>query len=463
MVAINLITSRLKPSLSTCNGIDLFLLKTAKPLLQALMPKMSSTVSAGRKRKLTSATASLAKKAMNVVPAYRDSKNEERYGIVQREFYPPEMTNERCLLYANGTLPRPIEVLETAMRESEAQRERIPVKDAVVHWYKWDLRTRDNKALHLASEKAKSKGVPLICLYVVSPQDYQAHMTSPARVDFALRTLEVLKEELAALDIPLYMETVEKRKRAPDRIIELCESWGASHLYANIEYEVDELRREALMTRKCLEKGIAFNAFHDTCVVAPGELSSQQGKQYAVYSPWFRAWIAHLHSHPEILDLYDVPGKNPTGTREKYQKLFEAEIPVAPENKRLTDDEKRRFRSMWPAGEFEGQERLAKFLGAKVTKYKDARNFPASNSTAMLSVHFSAGTLSARTAVHNARAANSTNKLDGGNAGIVGWISEIAWRDFYKHVLAHWPYIWYVVSHASACQRGTPLLTFISA
>ncbi len=394
------------------------------------------------KRKATSMFTSIAKKAKNVVPAYKDCKDEEQYGIVQREFYPPEMTNERCLMYSNGALPRPIEVLDKVMRETEQERERIPVKGAVVHWFKWDLRVKDNKALHFASEKAKSKGVPLICLFIVSPQDYQAHLTSPVRVDFALRTLEVLKEDLAKLDIPLYVETIEIRKRAVERIIELCEKWGASHIFANIEYEVDELRQEAVLTRKCLEKGIAFTVLHDTCVVAPGELASQQGKQYAVYSPWFKAWIAHLHRHPEHLDLYDVPGKNPAEARIKFQDEFNSDIPEAPENKKLTDEEKIRFRNMWPPGEHEGQERLAKFLSEKVAKYKDARNFPASNSTAMLSVHFSAGTLSARNAVHCARAVNSTKNLDGGIPGIIGWISEIAWRDFYKHVLANWPYIW---------------------
>lgn len=404
--------------------------------------KMPLKVATSRKRKATPPPAPATKKVKNAVPAYKDSTEAEKYGIVQREFYPPEMTNERCLLYNNDTLPRPIKVLELALKETEQARARIQVKDAVVHWFKWDLRTEDNKALHYASEKAKSKGVPLICLHVISPQDFQAHFTSSVRVDFALRSLEVLKEDLAKLDIPLYVETVQKRKTIPDRILQLCEQWGASHLFANIEYEVDELRREALMTTKCLEKGIAFTALHDTCVVAPGELASQQGRQYAVYSPWFRTWIAHIHSHPEHLDLYDAPSRNPDGARAKFTEAFEAKIPVAPENKKLTEEEKQRFRSMWPPGEHEGQERLAKFLSQKVGKYKDARNFPASNSTAMLSVHFAAGTLSARTAIHCARDANSTKKLDGGNPGIVGWISEVAWRDFYKHVLAHWPYVW---------------------
>jgi len=39
-----------------------------------------------------------------------------------------------------------------------------------------------------------------------------------------------------------------------------------------------------------------------------------------------------------------------------------------------------------------------------------------------------------------ARDVNSTKKLDGGIEGIRGWISEVAWRDFYRHVLVHWPY-----------------------
>ena len=65
-----------------------------------------------------------------------------------------------------------------------------------MHWFKWDLRTGDNKALHLASQKAQEKRVPLIGLYIVSPQDFEAHLTAPVRVDFALRTLEVLKADL---------------------------------------------------------------------------------------------------------------------------------------------------------------------------------------------------------------------------------------------------------------------------
>ena len=394
----------------------------------------------GTKRKLNGSTESPSKKAKMDVPANKNLPQEE-YGIVDRQFYPPEMTNERCKQYNTNKIERPIQALAKAQKETQSKRDKTQVKDAVVHWFKCDLRISDNKALRLASEKAKSRNVPLICIHIISPQDYKAHLTSAVRVDFVLRTLEVLKADLALLKIPLHVETVEKRKAIPNRIFELCKKWGANHLYTNIEYEVDELRREALMTRTGIENGVAVYAEPDTCVVAPGELSSGTGNQYSVYSPWYRAWIAYLHTHPHQLDLFDSPDENPEDARSKFKDLFECKVPEAPENKKLSVEERKRFRSMWPPGEHEARERLRKFLSEKVPKYADERNSPAGNSTAIISVHLSSGTLSARTAVAAARDANSTKKLDGGNKGIIGWISEVAWRDFYKHVLAHWPYV----------------------
>ncbi|KAI9760119.1 MAG: hypothetical protein M4579_001839 [Chaenotheca gracillima] len=394
---------------------------------------------ANGKRKAPSSPSAPSKKTATSKNGVKEDNDAGSY--VLREFYPPEMSNARALEYNDDKITRPIEELNSAVEDTEGPREDIKVKDAVIHWYKCDLRIQDNKGLHLAAQKAKEANVPLICMYIVSPQDFQAHATAPVRVDFILRTLEVLKEDLAKLDIPLYVETVAKRKTVPDRILKLAQEWGASHIYANVEYEVDELRREASLTRKCLDSGIAFNAVPDTCVVAPGELSSQQGRQYAVYSPWFRAWVAYCHAHPGQLDLHASPEKNPASARNKFKSLFDMPIPSAPENKTLSDEEKKRFRSMWPPGEHEAQSRLKKFLQEKIGKYGETRNFPAANGTAVLSVHFASGTLSARTAVRSARDTNSTKKLDGGNSGITNWISEVAWRDFYKHVLAHWPFV----------------------
>lgn len=378
----------------------------------------------------------------NGVPKFDHSREEERNGIVQRQFYPPEMSNERCAQYNNNDIPRPIEALEQTIKDTAKEREKVRPGKAVIHWYKRDLRVKDNVGLSMAGKKAKEAGIPLVCIFIVSPQDYEAHFTGPPRVDFDLRTLKILKDDLAALDIPLLVETVEKRKEVPGYLLEKAEEWGAKHVYCNIEYEVDELRREARLTKQCLVKGINFTAVHDDVVVPPGQLQTGAGKQYAVYSPWYRAWVAHIHAHPELLDEAPAPSANPPEARERFSELFASPIPKAPASKRLCPEKQKRLEHLWPAGEHEAIERLERFLSEKINKYKDTRNFPAAQSTASVSVHHSAGTLAARTSVRMARDRNNTRKLDGGNAGAVGWISEVAWRDFYKHVLAHWPYVW---------------------
>ncbi|KAL9480537.1 hypothetical protein ACSS6W_005323 [Trichoderma asperelloides] len=369
------------------------------------------------------------------------AKDAEDHGIVLRRFYPHEMSTSRAHAYNSNEIPRPMEGLIAALEETAEARKQAKVQHAVVHWFKMDLRHSDNRSLALASAKAKEAGVPLICIYIISPQDYEAHLTAPVRVDFMLRTLNVLRDDLAALDIPLYVETVDKRKNIPHRILELMEEWGSNHLFANMEYEVDELRRESRMIRQFAEKNMSFEVVHDTCVVPPGELHSGSGNQYAVYTPWYRAWMAHIHENLDLLEIYDRPEKNQDAARRTFKTLFDCRIPGAPKNKQLSDEEKKRFHGLWPCGEHEAMSRLENFCDEAIVNYHDKRNIPGDNGTSCLSVHLASGTISSRTCVRTARDRNKTKRLDGGHQGIQVWISEVAWRDFYKHVLVNWPYV----------------------
>ncbi|KXL46442.1 MAG: hypothetical protein FE78DRAFT_89434 [Acidomyces sp. 'richmondensis'] len=376
--------------------------------------------------------------------AEEEGGNSEGDGdIIQRAFYPPEISTARCQQYIDGTLPLPHSLLIAALADTQAQRDGIAVGDAVVHWFKRDLRTFDNRALARASLKAREAGVPLVCMFLISPQDYQAHLTSPARVDFELRSLAILHADLAEQNIPLYVTTVDRRRDIPAHILRKCAEWRAKHIFCNIEYEVDELRRETSLVSQCLERDIAFTAVHDDVLVPPATLVSGSGKPYSVYSPWYRAWVRHLHAHPHLLDPSPCPTANSPSTKDdpRFHSYFTSPIPPAPSSKRLTTEESLRFASLWPAGEHEARARLGRFIKEKVSEYASMRNFPAENSTSLLSPHLAAGTLAARTAVRAARDANSTTRLDGGQEGIRGWISEIAWRDFYKHILVQWPYV----------------------
>jgi len=380
------------------------------------------------------------------IPRYHYPKlSPEEDEIVMRKYYPAEMSNERVEMYKSGQLQRPIDQLEQALSNTSTARSEIPVNNAVVHWFRGDLRASDNTALHMACERAKSKGVSLIALFLVSPQDYEAHIKSLARVDFILRTLEVLKEDLDNLHIPLWVEVVEDRKNTGKRVMELMEKWNASHIFGNMEYEVDELRRDARIVNMALQKNINFTAVHDSVIAPPGALLTKgTGKPFTVFTPWFKAWVAYLHENLKYLDILPPPTPNPKETRTYYKNLFGCPIPPCPEGKRLDPKEAEYVRSTWPPGEKEALARLQKFLNEKIMDYKDQRDFPSGNGTSVLSVHFAAGTLSSRTAVNMARELLGNGTLNTGNKGITCWISEVGWREFYRSILINFPWVWYV-------------------
>ena len=57
---------------------------------------------------------------------------------------------------------------------------------------------------------------------------------------------------------------------------------NAIRLFANIEYEVDELRRDITVCNLAKDKGILPNFCHDKLIVEPGLLVTKQGKPYTV-------------------------------------------------------------------------------------------------------------------------------------------------------------------------------------
>jgi deoxyribodipyrimidine photo-lyase len=251
--------------------------------------------------KIAPPTEAIAKVAENGAPGeavkekeFDHSRPEERSGVIDRRYYPAEMSNERCAMYNANEIPRPIELLNRDLEKTREAREKIGAGkagghgDAVIHWFKRDLRIRDNTGLSKAAALAKENGIGVIGVFFVSPQDWEAHLVSPAKCDFELRSVEMMRKELDELDIPLWIETVPDREDVPVRLTALATGCKAKNVFCNLEFEPDELHREARLVRFMEGEGINFEPQHDDCVVPPGSLKTGGGKQYAVYSPWFR-------------------------------------------------------------------------------------------------------------------------------------------------------------------------------
>lgn len=312
----------------------------------------------------------------------------------------------------------------------------------VLHWFRSkDIRMQDNKALCAASQKAKEGSGTLLSVYLHSPHDLEWHGTSPARTDFILESLRLLQEELKGKHVPLAILTAEDRSQKTDRILSFAEEHDVSHVYANFEYEVDELRRDIDCAQKLKDQKVGFELHHDQTVVVPGQLCTGAGGPMKVFTPYHKAWLAETKNDPSLLDLAGEIDSNDESAKKSFAPLFDNTIPEPAQKKRFfSSEEKERVRKIWPAGHEAGISRLKHFLDTKVSNYAAHRSEPALVPSSRLSAYISAGIISVREILQYAKEANSNLHFDSGDKGIGSWVRELVFREFYRHMTTITPH-----------------------
>ncbi|CCO28156.1 deoxyribodipyrimidine photo-lyase [Rhizoctonia solani AG-1 IB] len=359
----------------------------------------------------------------------------------------------------------PLGKLQNAISEHKDELKTTSKGDSVIYWMRMeDMRVRDNRAFSAASNVAQELGVPLVVLFILSPEDYVSHDRSPRRIDFCLRNLIALKATLDGMNIPLYVTSHKPRKTLPDEVIKLARKWNARRIYANIEYQVDELRRDIRLVHLATMASMRAEYFSDRCVVEPGALATKEGRQYAVYSPWLKNWVATLDKDPSRLEESPVPKANDDKARNhpKVGDLFDCEIPESVEGFECHDREN--MIKLYPAGEDAAHEVLERFLYTKsrecqladasplapgaeessnhsrIKEYMNGRDHADADTTSRISPYLASGVISARECVRAAMKVQGIKRVDAGKTNGPGvWVSEIAWRDFYTHVMAAFP------------------------
>jgi deoxyribodipyrimidine photo-lyase len=313
----------------------------------------------------------------------------------------------------------------------------------VLHWFRSkDLRIEDNKGLHAASQKAKEGSGTLLTMYLFSPKDMEWHGTSAARSDFILENLRIMKEQLQKKHIPLAIVISEERADKTKRVMEFIKEHDVSHVYANIEYEVDELRRDIKLAKLVqAEKDISFEALHDQTVMVPGALKTGAGGPMKVFTPYHKAWLAKTKDDLSLLDTVSPPEDNDKQASKSFSKLFETKIPDLPESKQFdSDEDRRRIRSLWPAGNEAGMSRLSTFLHDKSADYAAHRSEPALDPSSRLSAYFSAGVVSIRQVLAETKKFNKGKHFDAGDAGVAAWVREIVFREHYRQIMVVIPH-----------------------
>ena len=313
----------------------------------------------------------------------------------------------------------------------------------VAHWFRRDLRNQDNIALHAASEQAHAAKKPLICFWLHCPEEIEWHGLSPARIDFMHETLRGVQMELKDLHIPLVFITAEKRDEIVPATMRFLKDNGVSHLHANFEYEVDELRRDVKLVEGVGES-IHLSFHHDQCVMEPGTMTTGSGGPMKVFTPYHKAWLAEVKSNPELLHTVPAPQTNDSSASPQVLALFDSKVPDMPEGRQFKSDEERdRIRILWPAGHDAGVQRMDQFIENTIENYAATRSQPAADSTSRMSPYFSAGVVSVREVLSKIKKYNmgsSDFSSSGCSPGVAAWVREVVFRELYRQTTATTPH-----------------------
>jgi deoxyribodipyrimidine photo-lyase len=292
-------------------------------------------------------------------------------------------------------------------------------------WLRADLRSIDNTALTAACADPEAD---IAAVYFITPKQWQQHHVAGCRVDFELRTLQHLSKQLAALNIPLLIVETANFYSQAQALLDLCQQHLFSAVYFNKQYEINELARDESVQQLLAQHHINTFDFDDQCLVAPYKVLTGEGRFYSVFTPFKKTWLQCIYQ--QGVNIQSAPDKRPSLW------LTPSYVP-----KRVTGFEshitEEIAHSLWPAGEEAALDKLARFCDDHIRNYKDKRDFPnLDDSTSRLSPYLAIGAISPRQCY---QAAINEQQAYGPSAGIDQWISELGWREFYKHIMVGFP------------------------
>jgi deoxyribodipyrimidine photo-lyase len=289
-------------------------------------------------------------------------------------------------------------------------------------WFRCDLRTHDNTAL-----AAACKAGPTIAVYLASPAQWQEHDDAPAKIDFWRRNLVELSDALDELGIPLLFKTIDHWHEAPAALEKICRAHQVEALHYNEEYGVNERSRDQAVAAHLDGLDIDSQGYLDQLFFEPGSVLTKSGRYFQVFGQFRKVCYERFHqSLPAI-----VP-------RPHKQERPPIENDALPAHFRGYAAPAKAISDFWPAGETAARKRLEHFASGPIDDYLGERDLPAHPGTSQISAYLTAGVVSPRQCLHAALNSNQ-GEFQSGNPGAVTWVSQLCWREFYKHILVGYP------------------------
>ncbi|MBU2224228.1 MAG: deoxyribodipyrimidine photo-lyase [Gammaproteobacteria bacterium] len=299
-------------------------------------------------------------------------------------------------------------------------------------WLRNDLRCFDNAALY----HAQQSGLPIVAVYIATPESWKQHQMAPIKQDFLRRRAEQMQKELAELGIPMLLLEGSNYHQCLEQLKLICQQ-GAVSLYAQREYELREQMRDHAVNDVLSRIGIDCHFIDNQCRFAPGTVLSKTGDVYKIFTPFKKTWLAKFRElgvqcfakpYQQTNQQTNPQSHQPLGSLDYFATL-ETLKPMAAGDGSSAD---------YPVSETEVLAMLRSFCRERVQDYQIARDFPARPGTSGLSAYLAIGVISAQQAMARLQL-EAGDSLWHEQSGAAVWLSELIWREFYKHILVAYP------------------------
>lgn len=291
-------------------------------------------------------------------------------------------------------------------------------------WFRRDLRLDDNAMLDTALRCCRQ----VHCVFVFD----RAILDTLPRQD---RRVEFIRESLCELDVALRTRAGKEKAGlivrngfATEEIPALAAMLGVQAVFAANDYEPTALARDTSVRQALEALQVQWVGQKDHVIFEKGEVRTQSGTPYTVFTPYLRAWLARLQTDPPKVHKIDqhLPslGERPDSLRGALPSLESFGFGET------------NLRKLKIAPGFSGAQGALANFATRIAAYDQTRDFPAIKGPSYLGVHLRFGTVSIRQMVNLA-----LEHQRQGSSGATTWLAELAWRDFYFQILFNFPHV----------------------
>jgi deoxyribodipyrimidine photo-lyase len=288
----------------------------------------------------------------------------------------------------------------------------------IVVWFRKDLRTADNPALHSAA----ATGRPVVPLYIHDEAGPPRPMGEASKW-WLDKSLVALGEGLRKSGSPLVL----RRGGALEVLKTVVAETGAGGVALNRLYDRKSMARDENVLSAMAELGVETESHDASLINEPDAVRTGSGGPFRVFTPYFRAAlkVADVSARGDSAPRLTAPER---GARSEDLARW-ALHPSSP-------DWSQGFAG-WRPGEAGARVRLDHFLGGPAKTYTHGRNVMGEEGVSRLSPHLHFGEIGPRQVWRAVRAA--VERGDVGHGEAETFQKELIWREFNYSLLFHNP------------------------